>query len=66
MRGGIYVMTLDGGLVVKRLQVDRDALIVLSDNQAYPPIRIAADEIADRLHIHGIVFWAGGALETHR
>lgn len=66
MRGGIYVLTLDGGLVVKRLQLDRDTLLVLSDNAAYPPIRVGADEVADRVHIHGIVFWTGGALETHR
>ena len=66
MRGGVYVLTLDGGLVVKRLSIDGDTLIVGSDNPAHAEIRVPFAQIEDRAKIHGIVFWSGGALETHR
>lgn len=66
MRGGVYVLTLDGGLVVKRLEIDGNHLVVISDNPAYPPVRIPFAEIDGRVIIHGVVFWSGGALETHR
>jgi len=66
MRGGIYVLTLDGGLVVKRLEIDGNELVIISDNPAYPQVRISFAQIENRVIIHGVVFWSGGALETHR
>ncbi len=66
LRGGIYVLTLDGGLVVKRLGIDKDVLVVTSDNPAHAEVRVSFAELEDRVKIHGIVFWSGGALETHR
>ena len=66
MRGGVYVLTLDGGLVVKRLSIDGDTLIVGSDNPAHAEIRVPGSALEERVKIHGIVFWSGGALETHR
>lgn len=66
LRGGIYVLTLDGGLVVKRLSIDKDVLVVTSDNPTHAEVRVSFAELEDRVKIHGIVFWAGGALETHR
>ncbi|MCP4181718.1 MAG: S24 family peptidase [Hyphomicrobiales bacterium] len=66
MRGGIYVLTLDGGLVVKRLEIDGSELVLISGNLTYPEVRITFAQIENRVIIHGVVFWSGGALETHR
>ena len=60
------MLTLDDGLVVKRLEIDGNELMVISDNPAYPEVRISFPQIENRVIIHGAVFWAGGALETHQ
>lgn len=51
---GIYVFTFGRNLYVKRLQVIKDKLIVISDNKAYKEWDISEDEIA-HLYIHGKV-----------
>jgi phage repressor protein C with HTH and peptisase S24 domain len=51
---GIYVFTFGRNLYVKRLQIIKDKLIVISDNKAYKEWDIREDEI-DQLYIHGKV-----------
>ncbi|MCX8649962.1 helix-turn-helix transcriptional regulator [Gilliamella sp. B2776] len=51
---GIYVFTFGKSLYVKRLQVIKDKLIVISDNKKYKEWDINEDEI-DQLYIHGKV-----------
>jgi phage repressor protein C with HTH and peptisase S24 domain len=57
LRDGIYVVRLGETLLVKRLaQTGAGRLALLSQNLAYPPIEVAADEVA----IIGRVVWKGG------
>lgn len=51
---GIYVFTFGKSLYVKRLQVIKDKLIVISDNKKYKEWDISEEEI-DQLYIHGKV-----------
>ena len=51
---GIYVFTFGKSLYVKRLQIIKDKLIVISDNKKYKGWDISEDEI-DQLYIHGKV-----------
>ncbi|WP_334324121.1 S24 family peptidase [Gilliamella apicola] len=51
---GIYVFTFDRGLYVKRLQLIKNKLIVISDNKKYQNWDISEEEI-DQLYIHGKV-----------
>lgn len=57
--GHIYIMCVQGALVVKRLSVDPDGRVrVISDNKLYPE----AVAPLDQLDIVGRVVWAGGLL----
>jgi phage repressor protein C with HTH and peptisase S24 domain len=59
MRDGIYVVRLDGALLVKRLDTRRvDRLILLSDNRNYPEIECDASAV----EVIGRVVWKGGRL----
>lgn len=51
---GIYVFTFGKSLYVKRLQIIKDKLIVISDNKKYKDWEIYENEIHD-LYIHGKV-----------
>lgn len=51
---GIYVFTFGKGLFVKRLQLVKDSLVVLSDNKIYKEWSITEGEL-DQLYIHGKV-----------
>lgn len=51
---GIYIFTFGNGLYVKRLQLIKDKLVVISDNKQYRDWEIAVDEF-DQLYIHGKV-----------
>lgn len=51
---GIYVFTFGNGLYVKRLQLIKNKLVVISDNKQYRDWEINADEL-DQLYIHGKV-----------
>lgn len=51
---GIYVFTFRKSLYVKRLQIIKDKLIVISDNKKYKDWEIYENEIND-LYIHGKV-----------
>lgn len=59
-RDGVYVLRLDGSLLVKRLQrMPGQAVRVTSDNAAYEPFSLALDAVADDLEIVGRVVWSG-------
>lgn len=51
---GIYVFTFGRSLYVKRLQLIKDKLFVISDNKSYKEWDINKEEI-DQLYIHGKV-----------
>ena len=56
----IYVLRLDGVLLVKRLRLRVDGSVdVISDNPAYQPELLTASDV-DRLSIAGRVVWHGG------
>jgi phage repressor protein C with HTH and peptisase S24 domain len=58
-RDGIHVVRLGDTLLVKRVaQAGAGRLALLSQNLAYPPIEVAADEVA----IIGRVVWKGGRI----
>lgn len=59
LRDGIYVVRLDGALLVKRLETRHaDRLTLLSDNGAYKPIICAPQDV----EVIGRVVWKGGRL----
>lgn len=61
--GGVFVITFDGAMYVKRLSYgDYGALQIISDNQRYDVRTVPAAERADRVTVHGRVFWSGGQL----
>jgi phage repressor protein C with HTH and peptisase S24 domain len=58
-RDGIYVVRLGDTLMVKRVaSAGAGRLVLLSQNLAYPPIEVAAEEVT----IIGRVVWKGGKL----
>ncbi len=58
-RDGIHVVRLGDTLMVKRVaSMGAGRLALLSQNLAYPPVEVAADEVA----IIGRVVWKGGRL----
>jgi phage repressor protein C with HTH and peptisase S24 domain len=58
-RDGIYVVRLGDSLLVKRVaQTGAGRLALLSQNLAYPPIEVTADEVV----IIGRVVWKGGRI----
>ena len=59
LRDGIYVVRVDGTLLVKRVQTGRPGRIVLaSDNPVYRPIELSPAEV----EIIGRVVWKSGRL----
>jgi len=62
-RDGIYVLRMDGSLLVKRLQrLPGRQVKVTSDNTAYEPYTLGLDDTSDDLAIIGRVVWAGRRL----
>ena len=58
-RDGIHVVRLDDTLLVKRIASQGGGRFsLLSQNLAYPPVTVAADD----LRIVGRVVWKGGRL----
>ena len=55
-KDGIYIFTFGNGLYVRRLQMIKNKLVVLSDNKQYKDWEIIADEF-DQLYIHGKVIF---------
>lgn len=59
---GIYIIRLDGHLMVKRLQRDGfGGFIIISDNKTYSNINVSPDDAKD-FCIAGRVVWAGGVV----
>lgn len=59
-RDGIYVIRMDSGLLVKRIQrLPGNRLMITSDNPAYKPFEIAMDDAKTDLTIIGRVVWVG-------
>lgn len=57
-RDGLYVLRLDGGLFVKRLQFDLGGVRIISDNPLYKSRDLSKSELAE-LDLVGRVVWAG-------
>lgn len=59
-RDGVYVLRLNGSLLVKRLQrMPGHTVRVSSDNHAYEPFMLAMDAPAEDMAIVGRVVWSG-------
>jgi phage repressor protein C with HTH and peptisase S24 domain len=58
-RGNVYVIRLDGALIVKRVSVKGGQATIASDNADYPPI---APRPANQVEIVGRVVWLSRAL----
>lgn len=59
-RGGLFAITIDGEIMVKRIQpLMGPRLLVISDNQKYTTLEIAAEEI----RINGKILWFGREIE---
>ncbi len=62
--GRIYVINVDGNVLVKRIQIRTDGyLLIKSDNPHYDTEMLAPSEL-QRLRIIGKVVWQGGPLPT--
>ncbi|EDY85356.1 prophage MuMc02, peptidase, family S24 [gamma proteobacterium HTCC5015] len=61
VRDGIYVLLVDGALLVKRLQsLPGGVLNVISDNQAFPTWTMKRDDLgAETQRVIGRVVWSG-------
>lgn len=59
-RGGVYVIRLDGALIVKRVSVRAEQATIASDNPDYPPI---APRAASDLEVTGRVIWLSRSLK---
>jgi len=60
---GIYVISLDGALFVKRLQIlPKKMMRVKSDNPSYDPFDVSLED--DSLKIIGKVVWVGNKVDT--
>jgi len=61
--GGVFVITIDGNLFVKRLQIMLDGSIMIrSDNERYEPERVDREYADEKMQVHARVVWAGGPL----
>ena len=58
-RGGIFVVRLDGALMVKRVAKTGDGIAVTSDNPEFPPVPL---QKPDAVEILGRVVWLSRAL----
>lgn len=63
---GVYVVSYDGEIRVKRLTVNMGEVVLSSDNPRYKDQRIARAEADERLIVHGMVFWTGGVIRAGR
>lgn len=65
--GGVFVITVDGALLVKRLQATVDgAILILSDNDLYQPERVTRDFADERMTVHAQVVWSGGPIRRRK
>lgn len=59
---GIYVLTIDDALLIKRVDPGLMGLRLISDNKAYPDEVVSRSEASRRVNVVGKVFWVGGPL----
>lgn len=63
--GGIFIVSYDGGLFVKRLRTAKGGVIqVISENQSYPLEEFTAEEADELLKVHAKVVWKLGPLRS--
>lgn len=61
--GGVFVITIDGNLFVKRLQIMLDGSIqIMSDNELYDTELVDREYADEKMRVHAQVVWAGGPL----
>jgi phage repressor protein C with HTH and peptisase S24 domain len=58
---GVYVLTVYGDLLIKRVQPTTRGLILISDNERYKPETIERGDL-DSVNVVGKVFWVGSKL----
>lgn len=58
---GVYVLTVDGDLLIKRVQPATRGLMLISDNERYKPEVIDRGDL-DGVNVVGKVFWVGSKL----
>jgi hypothetical protein len=59
--GGVFVISVDGALLVKRLQVTVDGhVLIRSDNPLYEQERVTREFADEHMTVHAKVVWAGG------
>lgn len=63
---GVYVVSYDGEIRVKRLTVNLGEVVLSSDNPRYRDQRVPRIEADERLVVHGMVFWTGGVIRAGR
>jgi phage repressor protein C with HTH and peptisase S24 domain len=61
---GIYIVSYDGEIRVKRLTVNLGEVVLTSDNERHADQIIPRTQADERLKVHGLVFWAGGTLRS--
>lgn len=63
--GGVFIVSYDGGLYVKRLRTAKGGVIqVISENQSYPLEEFTAEEAEELLQVHAKVVWKLGPLRS--
>lgn len=61
--GGVFVISVDGALLVKRLQVTVDGhILIRSDNDLYEQEKVTREFADERITVHAKVVWAGGPI----
>lgn len=61
--GGVFVISVDGALLVKRLQVTVDGhILIRSDNDLYEQEKVTREFADERIKVHAKVVWAGGPI----
>lgn len=61
--GGVFVISVDGVLLVKRLQVTVDGhILIRSDNDLYEQEKVTREFADERITVHAKVVWSGGPI----
>ena len=61
--GGVFVISVDGVLLVKRLQVTIDGhILIRSDNDLYEQEKVTREFADERITVHAKVVWSGGPI----
>lgn len=61
--GGVFVITYEGNLFVKRLQIMIDGTVqIMSDNKLYDTEKVSREMADEHMQVHAQVIWSGGPL----